>query len=131
MLNVDEYQAYVELFKEKQNLEKKLEKIKKRLKQLESGLIDQLLQNNMTRISVDEKTVYIRNQIWAKISNKEKAIEALRAEGYDDYVKPGYNSNQVSKLLRELDERDEDLPVSFKGVIEPSTKTTLGVTKSK
>ena len=127
MLNIDEYQEYIDLHKEKEELDARLKKIKKRIDNYQKVLIDNLLQNNMQKVTVGDKTAYVRSQIWAKISDKQKAIDALVSEGYQDYVKPAYNSHQVSKLLRELDEREEELPDAFKGVIEPVAKTTLNV----
>jgi len=130
VLNIDEYQNYIDLHEKKDKLETELKAVKKEIESYQKGLIENLINNNMKKLSVNGKTAYIRSQIWAKINDKQKAIDALIAEGYDDYVKPTYNSHQVSKLLRELDEREEALPPTFVGVIEPSVKTTLNVINS-
>lgn len=129
MLNVDAYKDYITLNNLKKEKEEELEKLKKQITDIERNLIDNLVDNNMTKLTVDNRTVYIHSQIWAKIPDKEKAIEVLIKEGYGDYIKPTYNSHQVSRLLRDLDENEQPIPTSFLGIIEPITKISLNIIK--
>ena len=126
-LNIDEYQRYIDLYEKKDKLENELKSVKSQIDAYQKNLIENLVTNNMSKITVGNKTAYVRSQIWAKVNDKQKAIDALISEGYQDYVKPTYNSHQLSALLREFEKREEALPPAFVGVIEPSVKTTLNV----
>jgi len=130
MLDTERYKNFIELNQKKKEIEQQLKEIKKQIETEEIDLIDQLLDNDMEKISINGRTVYINSKIYAQIHNKQKAIEILKAEGFEDYVKPSYNTNQISTMLREFDEKDEELPDSFAGIIEPYLKQKLCVIKS-
>ena len=84
----------------------------------------------MNKLTIGNRTVYINQTTWAKISDKEEAIRILEQEGYGDYIKPTYNSQQVSRLLRDFEENEQPIPSSFKGIIDPVIKTSLNVIKA-
>jgi hypothetical protein len=125
MLDTDAYKNYITLCKQRASINDELKFVEEEIKQMAPMLIEQLLQNDMTKVTIDGKTVHIRSQKWAKIPNKEKAIKILIQEGYSDYIKPTYNSSQVSRLLRDLDDNEQDPPASFAGVIDFTIKNTL------
>ncbi len=131
MLDTNLYKEYIVLTDKKSDLKSQLEKLEKEIKTKMPLLVEELLDNDMTRISIDEKTVYINNTTWANITDKEKAIEVLTNEGYGDYIKPAYSPAQVSRLLRDFEEEEKDLPASFTGIIVPYIKTNLNVVKAK
>ena len=130
MLNVQEYQEYISLNETKKNKEKELEDIKKKIADKERVLVENLVNNNMNKLTIGNRTVYINQTTWAKISDKEEAIRILEQEGYGDYIKPTYNSQQVSRLLRDFEENEQPIPSSFKGIIDPVIKTSLNVIKA-
>ena len=130
MLNVQEYQEYISLNETKKIKEKELEEIKKQIADKERLLVENLVNNNMNKLTIGNRTVYINQTTWAKISDKEEAIKILEQEGYGDYIKPTYNSQQVSRLLRDFEENEQPIPASFKGVIDPVIKTSLNVIKA-
>jgi len=130
MLDVGLYQEHIELHLEKRQLENQLEKVKQKIADGEHRLIEELVANEMQKISIGGETCYINSTIWANVSDKNKAIEVLLNEGYGDLVKPSYNSNQISRLLRDFDENGQDAPASFAGIIEPFVKYSLKVIKS-
>lgn len=127
MLKTDEYKEYVELDTKKKELERDLEKTKKKIAQKQEALIENLIDNEMKKISIAGKTVYIHNMTYASIKDRARAIEELKKAGYDDYVKEGVNNNSISALLRHFQEEGEDLPENFKGVIDPYEKISLRV----
>lgn len=130
MLNVQEYQEYISLNETKKIKEKELEEIKKQIADKERLLVENLVNNNMNKLTIGNRTVYINQTTWAKISDKEEAIKILEQEGYGDYIKPTYNSQQVSRLLRDFEENEQPIPSSFKGIIDPVIKTSLNVIKA-
>lgn len=130
MLNVQEYQEYISLNETKKIKEKELEEVKKQIADKERLLVENLVNNNMNKLTIGNRTVYINQTTWAKISDKEEAIKILEQEGYGDYIKPTYNSQQVSRLLRDFEENEQPIPSSFKGIIDPVIKTSLNVIKA-
>ena len=130
MLNIDAYKEYIALSKEYKELKLKRDRIKKKLESYKNGLIEDLLSNDMNKITIDNHTAYVHKQIWAKVSDKDEAIRILKEEGYGDYVKENYNSNQISRLLRDFEEEEKEIPDSFKGIIDPIFKMELNVIKA-
>jgi hypothetical protein len=129
-LDVSLFKDFIELNKEKKELESQLDKIKKQMTGMQDFLTDSLLENSMTKITVGDRTVYVAEQLWASVSNKERAIEILEETGYGDYIKPTYNVQQLSRLLRDLKEQEELPPKEFEGIIDPLIKTNLKVVKA-
>ena len=130
MLNTQDFQMYIDLNVKKQEIEKELEEVKAQIAEKEYLLIDELVNNNMHKLTIGNRTVYINSTTWAKISDKEEAIKILQQEGYGDYIKPTYNSQQVSRLLRDFEENEQEIPPSFKGIIDPIIKNQLKVIKA-
>ncbi len=120
---MESVREFAELEKEKKKLEYELEKVKKRISAISPNIMDQFADNGIKNLNVDGRTIFIERKIWAKISDektKEEAIEAIKDAGYKILVSEGYNSQQLSSLLREFDKNGKDLPEQFKGVIEAS-----------
>ena len=130
MLNVQEYQEYISLNETKKIKEQEIEEIKKQIADKERLLVENLVNNNMSKLTIGNRTVYINQTTWAEISDKEEAIKILEQEGYGDYIKPTYNSQQVSRLLRDFEKNEQPIPSSFKGIIDPVIKTSLNVIKA-
>jgi len=114
---------FTELEKEKKKLEYELEKVKKRIATISPAIMDQFADNGIKNLNIHGRTVFIERKIWAKISEtktKEEAIEAIKDAGFGILVSEGYNSHQLSSLLREFDKDGKEFPEQFKGVIEAS-----------
>ena len=114
---------FTELETEKKLLEYELEKVKKRINEISPGIMDQFADNGIKNLNMNGRSVFIERKLWAKISDgktKEEAIEAIKDAGYGILVSEGYNSQQLSSLLREFDKNGKDLPEQFKEVIEAS-----------
>jgi len=126
MLNTDGFKKFIKLDNEKKKLKKRLEEIESQKKTLQQDLIENLLDKEMTKISIAGKTVYINSIVRAKILDREQAITALREAGYHEFIKENFNTNSISALLRELQE-SEGIPELFKDAIEPVEVTDLRV----
>jgi len=126
MLNTTGFKNFIELEKKKKELKKALQEVEDQKKGLQQDLIDNLLDQEMTKISISGKTVYVNTITRAKIKDRDKAVEALKEAGFGDLVKESFNTNSVSALLRELQE-DGDLPEGFEDSIEPVDITDLRV----
>jgi len=130
MLDTDTFKSYVRLYKDKQNFEEKLKNIKKQLLEKEQFLIENLTDNEMSKISIAGKTIYTKINVYAVIKNRADAISVLKNTGYEDFVKEGINSQSVSKLVRDLIEENGALPDGFGDVITKGSSMKLGITNS-
>ncbi len=123
-------QEFVNMDKQKRELDTDLKQIKKRLEELEPVLLDQLAQAGIQNMKIDGVTVYILRQLWAQaLASNEEICEALRAAGLQDYVKEGYNSQSISAYFRELEKQDEPLPSELAGKIGTTEKFSLRTRK--
>ena len=129
-LQTEDFQKYIDLNKEKKELKKALGIIDKRLSAMQGALTSNLLENDMSKITIGDRTVYISEQLWASVTNKANAIKILQETGYEDYVTPNYNIQQLSRLLRDFRDQEELIPSEFEGIIEPVVKTNLNVIKA-
>ena len=126
--SLDEYKRYVEFDKKKKELEAELSNIKKKMAKMEEQLIDGLIDNEMHKVSIAGKTCYVHNMTYASVKDKQKAMEVLKQNGFEDYISEGINNNSISALIRHLQsEEGEGIPESFRGVIDPFEKISLRV----
>lgn len=102
------------------DLDRSLKDAKKKREELGKKIMDQMVDEEINRISLNGKTLYIKRTIWAKYPNREDAIQALKDAGLDEYVKENFNNMQLSAFLREKVEAEEPLPEAFAGRIEPN-----------
>ena len=129
-LQTEEFKTYILLNEEKKELKAALEKVDKKLAAMQGSLTSNLLENDMSKITIGDRTVYVSEQLWASVSDKSRAIEILEETGYGDYIKPSYSIQQLSRLLRDFKEQDELIPKEFEGIIDPLVKTNLKVVKA-
>ena len=129
-MDIDQYKEFIDLSDKRKKLKAEVAQVEAELREKEGLLIDELLDNDMNKLSIGDKTVYISNTLWANVKkeNKQLAIQALRDAGYDDYLKESYNMNQLSKMLRTFVENEETSP--FEGIIDGVLKTVLKVVKT-
>jgi len=130
MLDTQSYKEYVRLYNDKKDLEKRLKNVNKELLEKETFLIENLADNDMQRISISGKTIYTKINTFAVISNKTEAIAILKKEGYGSFIKEGYNTQSISKLVRDLLEDGGSLPEGFGDVIIKGNSSKLGVVAS-
>ena len=127
MLDTKGFKEFIELDARKKELTEELEDVKKKLKANQQFLIDNLETNEMSKISVAGKTCYIKNSTFAMVKNKKDGIRVLREAGFEDYIKEGFNTNSISKLVRDQLAEHEKLPDSFGDIITVGTRTDLSV----
>jgi hypothetical protein len=131
MLDTDSFKDFVTLHAQKKRLENQLKDVKYAIQQKEQFLIDNLQTNDMSKISISGKTCYTKVNTYAVISNKQAAIQLLKENGYGDFVTENYNTNSISKLVRDLlDENDGQLPAEFGTVITKGQSAKLNVINS-
>ena len=125
MLNTEMLAEFIELDAKKKAHEGDLKKIKDQIAIIEHILREQMTVDSLQKITSNNRTVYIGKRIYADIEDKEAAIEALKAAGLDDYVKPTYNLKSLAAYIKEKLDHGEALPPEFEGVIGVGTKYNL------
>jgi len=89
---------------------------------LESMMVDL----EMSKVSFNNGiTSSLNTIIWAKVHDKEKAVELLKKDGLDHLVLgERVNHQSLSAHLRALEQNGEEIPEEWKGIIEanPTTK---------
>jgi hypothetical protein len=130
-LDIEKLSRFVEMDIEKKNLSAKLDRVKEEMAELEQELISDLIDCELDRVTLSSgRTVYMRTDTYARILSKEKAFDALRKSGFEDYIRDDVNTQQLSRLLRDFEEQEAEIPEEFIGIIEPYKKTSLRVVKS-
>ena len=78
----------------------------------------------------DGTTSSLKSVTWAKVNDKEKALELLKKyqeeHGTNNLIldqRPNYQG--LSALIREYERNEEDLPEEWKNVIEPNPVTSI------
>lgn len=114
-------------------LEKQLDDAKKKRTQADERLRAAFERDGVANIkATDGRTVYLQRQLWAraKDGNRVAVTEALVTVGLDDLVQPGFNVNQLSAYVRELDAAGEVVPPALADVIDVTETFALRVRKS-
>jgi len=135
--NLKLFKNYIELDNQKKKLKQELDKVQEKMTSVEQGLIDMLIENDMSKIAVSDRLAFIHTTTLATTTDKLMAIKALKDAGYGDLVSEGFNSQQLSKLIRDLEEEESDSPETFKGypkefngIIGKYSKQSLRVRKA-
>lgn len=131
-IDTEKMRRYVELTKRKRQTEEDLDGLKKELARLEGQLLEDFERAGVDSMRIDGMTVYPHRQLFANArdGDKERAVEALRACGLDDYVKEQFNTQSLSAYVRELDELEEPLPQPLAEALDVHEKYTLRVRKA-
>ncbi len=130
MLDTEAFKEFVALTNKKKELKEKLDVVTNEIISKEKFLIDNLMSNDMTKISISGKTCYTKINTFAVIKDRDKAIKLLKESGYEDFIAEKYNINSISKLVRDLLEKDGELPENFGDTITAGQTIKMGVTKS-
>ena len=102
------FQRFVALTRQKRTLENQLDDLKSQMDALALQLRDYLGSGGYERVRVDGMTVYCRRQLWARKqdwASAEEVCRLLKQSGMGHFVKEAYNSQTLSKHLRELEEQ--------------------------
>lgn len=129
-MNMDRLKRFVELKNHQKELDTQIDTIKDELKTLEAAIIEDFATAGIDKITINGQTIFIQKQIWAKVEDKQKAIDMLKAsEYYNHYVYETYNVQQISAVIREYIKNGDEIPPEFKDVIGYSETFNIKVTK--
>ena len=101
--------------------------------------MDPAMQDAMAEIGVESMptdmgiTPYIHRQTWANLkegADKASAIEALKHNGYEQYVSESYNTSTLSAKARELERDGQSFPQAVLEHIEVKEKPSIRARRS-
>ena len=129
-MNLDRLKRFVELKNKLKDFEAITDTLKDEVKVLEAAIIEDFATTGIDKITINGQTIFIQKQIWAKVEDKQKAIDMLKAsEYYNHYVYETYNTQQISAVIREYLKNGDEIPPEFKDVIGYSETFNIKVTK--
>jgi hypothetical protein len=107
------FQQFAALTRTKRDLERQLDQVKDQLDALAYQLRDYLGEGGYDRVRIDGFTIYVRRQLFARKfdwASTGEVCRALKENDLGQFVKEQYNSQTLSKYIRELEElHEEDL----------------------
>ena len=129
-MNMERLKRVIELKNQQKTLETSIDVIKDELKTLEASIIEDFATAGIDKITINGQTIFIQKQIWAKVEDKQKAIDMLKAsEYYNHYVYETYNTQQISAVIREYIKNGDEIPKELSDVIGYSETFNVKVTK--
>lgn len=129
-MDTDALHEFVQVEKDRRELEAKLKSLKARKARLEEQLLTQFEQEGVQNMRVDGMTVFVHRQTWANhAGNPAALVEAMRAAGMDEMVKTSVNTQTLSAWVRELESIEEEVPASIAPHISVSEKFSLRTNK--
>ena len=125
-MDTDALHEFVQLEKDRRQLEAQLKSLKARKAKLEEQLLTEFEQTGVQNMRVDGMTVFIHRQTWANhAGNPAALVEAMRAAGMDEMVKVSVNTQTLSAWVRELESIEEPIPEAVAPHISVSEKFSL------
>jgi hypothetical protein len=129
----DTQRKFAALYREKLELQDRLNQVTKELGEMQEPMLDFFGDAGMQSVSVDGITLYIHEQIWANTaegSTKELACEALVANGFGEFVSPGFNTSTLSAKAREMERNGESFPEAVLAHIKVAPKVEIRARRS-
>ena len=131
--------SFAELAVERSEHESNLDTVKGKMDELSKLILQRMQETGISRLrsSKHERTIFLRRQLWAKAKegDKEAAMGALREAGLGDMIYETFNTNTLSKYIRDLaNEQEADLPTlppELAVGVEVSEKFDVRAVKSK
>lgn len=145
---------YAELYHRKLEHDDELEKIKKRINEIEPLLRTEMLIDGTESVRVgnlgpngQKMTIYVSTTEWATLADppeaengepqltrddmRRKAISAMEKVGIGNFVKRNWNTSTLSAWFREIKRNGEEPPPEFDGIIKLVPKTRVKARKAQ
>lgn len=127
-MNIPQLQQWLKLDERKRDLEAELSQIKDDMKAIHDTLLDSILEDGVSSLKVNERTVYIYRQVWAKpVEGKTlPLVHVLEATGLGHIIT--VNSQSLSAMFR--GENVKDVPPDVFNLVETREDVSLRSRKS-
>jgi hypothetical protein len=102
-MNMEQLKEFVCLENRKRDLDAELKATKQKLDDLEQVLVPQFIDDGVQRMTVDNRTVSLAQDIYASpVGERADVVAALKASELGQYVAENYNTNSLSAFVREV-----------------------------
>ena len=102
-MNIEQLKEFVCLENRKRDLDAELKATKQKLDDLEQALVPQFIDDGVQRMTVDNRTVSLAQDIYASpLSERAGVVVALKASELGQYVAENYNTNSLTAFVREI-----------------------------
>lgn len=132
-MDTDLLRKYVADKAELDQLEAQAKRLKAALRLAEQDVLQELSHAGAQRISLDGKTLYVRQELYASVKKGVDPDEAMKV--LDDLDLSGFHKERitlqsVSAWIREQRQNDEEIPEAIKAVFNAEPVFRVGVTNS-
>ena len=123
------FENLVALAREKWKLECKIDDIKEDMSEMETTLLKKMEQDGLTSVKLPRgRGIRMDRKIWASAGGDVPGlIEALRAEGMDDFVRDAVNASSLTGYARELDPQKMLSPEEIMAKMPPRVREAISV----
>lgn len=102
-MNMEQLKESVYLENRKRDLDAELKATKQKLDDLEQVLVPQFIDDGVQRMTVDNRTVSLAQDIYASpLSERADVVSALKSSELGQYVAENYNTNSLTAFVREV-----------------------------
>jgi hypothetical protein len=102
-MNMEQLKEFVCLENRKRDLDAELKATKQKLDDLEQVLVPQFIDDGVQRMTVDNRTVSLAQDIYASpMGERADVVAALKASELGQYVAENYNTNSLTAFVREV-----------------------------
>lgn len=130
MLQTETLSRYARLSLARKRLKAKYEELGAELEAIEQTLIQHMIQEGTTKITVNGASISIETKIWPKLLRpRDEVVQALEQVGLGDLVQKNFNTNKLAAYIRELDAAGEDIPAPLRPYIAKNPVDSLVVRK--
>lgn len=134
-MNTDLIRNFVQLKKQRAELQDELKELDDMLKTLEEQVSDELINEGVRNIRITDEdgqqhTVYYARTLWASSGgDMEQACAALKQANLGEFVREQFNVQQVSAYIREQEKLGEPLPPEVAEHIKVREVFSVKITK--
>ena len=102
-MNMEQLKQFVCLENRKRDLDAELKATRQKLDDLEQILVPQFIEDGVQRVTVDNRTIALAQDIYASpLNDREEVVSALKASELGQYVAENYNTNSLTAFVREV-----------------------------
>jgi hypothetical protein len=100
---MEQLKEFVCLENRKRDLDAELKATKQKLDDLEHALVPQFIDDGVQRMTVDNRTISLAQDIYASpLNERADVVAALKASELGQYVAENYNTNSLTAFVREV-----------------------------
>lgn len=112
-MDVNKLRHFKDLTLEKRALADKLKGLGETLRKLSAELVDDFVEDGMTKTTIDGLTIHLHNQTVTRVIDQDAATKFLARRKLTDICPRRVNHQSISAWVREREANGEPLPKGF------------------